>query len=512
MALSSLPELRGIFATAFDAPDEVPAGGHKAGGGHKKGAASGGARPPHQQPAAAGAASTAAAAGGGAATAASAAAAPSDPACCWYYMDKYRVQQGPVRAEEIVRLYKLLQLNDASLVWCAAGPDGGASSASSGGGGGWVRLAESAHFDGQIGPEVLESSRAERESFLAAEAKKEENKKRKREKAALNQSAGSRWKKAPVNHSNVYFTGLPSDVTAEELGEFAKKAGIIQTDEEGRRRVKIYLDDQGRPKGDGLVKYALADSVPLAITLLDQAVFRPPSAKNPTAVVVGVQKATFEMKGDAFDASKVDPKLLLAAQHKRAKLAGGAAAAEAKKHEVGALTAAEIQRQKLAESLSWAEDDSYSGAGSSRLRIVILKPMFTPADAAAHPDGEQAFYDELRDEIGAEVEAKVSQAAVVDDEPPSSSRAGPRKAGCIDKLTVFAGNPEGPVAVKFRSSAHAAACIALMNGRYFAGRTLSAFYFDGRTNYVVQKADDDAETEKRLKEFGDWIEKGEDEE
>jgi HIV Tat-specific factor 1 len=402
------------------------------------------------------------------------------------------------------------------MVWCAAGSSGGdggvtGSNAGSGSSGsGWVRLAEAPQFDGQIGPEVLEASRAEREAFLAAEAKKEENKKRKREKAALNQTAGSRWKKAPVNHSNVYFTGLPLDVTAEELGDFAKKAGIIQTDEEGKRRVKIYLDEQGKPKGDGLVKYALPDSVPLAITLLDQAVFRPASAKNPAAVVVGVQKATFEMKGEAFDASKVDPKLLLAAQHKRAKLAGGAAAAEAKKHEVGALTAAEIQRQKLAESLSWAEDDSFSG-GSSRLRIVILKPMFTPADAAAHPHGEEAFYDELRDEIGAEVEAKVSQAAVIEDEP-ASARAGPRKAGCIDKLTVFAGNPEGPVAVKFRSSAHAAACIALMNGRYFAGRTLSAFYFDGRTNYVVKKADDEAETEKRLKEFGDWIEKGEDEE
>jgi len=178
-ALSSLPELRAIFATAFDAPDEVSvaaSAGHKKGavGGRNQGAAgSAAARPQHKQPAAASASAasgSSAAAGGGAAAASAGpaaappAAVPIDPACCWFFLDKYRSQQGPVRADEIVRLYRLLQLNDASLVWCAAGSNGGDGSAAGSAAGsgasvssGWVRLAEAPQFDGQIGPEVLEA-------------------------------------------------------------------------------------------------------------------------------------------------------------------------------------------------------------------------------------------------------------------------------------------------------------------------------------------------------------------
>jgi HIV Tat-specific factor 1 len=318
----------------------------------------------------------------------------------------------------------------------------------------------------------------------------------------------------------------------------AKKAGIIQTDETDNPRVKIYTDEQGKPKGDALVKYALPTSVELAITLLDQSVFRPAAFAKPgsssasassssaAAVenkddVITVQRAEFEMKGSSFDSSRVDPRVAAAAANKKARLAGGAAAAEAARAKVGAMTAAEIQKQRLADSLSWAEDDDFAdlvggSSGSSRLRIVILKPMFTLAEAAAHPDGEEAFYDELKSEIGAEVETKVAKAVAASTGEGMNDGAGVRGGaaamhgkGCIEKLTVFAGNELGPVAVKFRTAAHASACIALMNGRLFAGQKLQAFYFDGKTNYVVKPKDgNDEETQKRLDEFGDWIERG----
>ena len=45
-----------------------------------------------------------------------------------------------------------------------------------------------------------------------------------------------------------------------------------------------------------------------------------------------------------------------------------------------------------------------------------------------------------------------------------------------------------------------------MNGRFFGGRTLEAFYFDGKTNYKVVETVE--QQQKRLEEFGDWIEKG----
>jgi hypothetical protein len=38
----------------------------------------------------------------------------------------------------------------------------------------------------------------------------------------------------------------------------------------------------------------------------------------------------------------------------------------------------------------------------------------------------------------------------------------------------------------------------------FAGQQLEADYFDGKTNYKVKTTEEDEE--KRLKEFGDWLE------
>jgi len=129
-------------------------------------------------------------------------------------------------------------------------------------------------------------------------------------------------------------------------------------------------------------------------------------------------------------------------------------------------------------ALSWAEGDE-DVADVGGLRIVILKHMFDPAEA----DGA-SFYEELKVDIGSEVE---------------------RRAGAIEKITIFEGNPEGAVAVKFKSGAAAEKCIDLMNGRFFGGQAIECAYFDGVTNYKVQKPDD---SEQRMKEFGDWLEQG----
>jgi len=78
------------------------------------------------------------------------------------------------------------------------------------------------------------------------------------------------------------------------------------------------------------------------------------------------------------------------------------------------------------------------------------------------------------------------------------------KLGEIERVKVFERNPEGVVAVKFVEARPAAKCIEVMNGRYFGGKQLEADYYDGFSNYVV-KADDQDE-EKRIQEFGDWLE------
>jgi hypothetical protein len=58
-----------------------------------------------------------------------------------------------------------------------------------------------------------------------------------------------------TKNPNVYIQGLPPDITMETLAEFMRKCGIIKEDDKGRPRLKIYRDEEGVPKGDGLCTY-----------------------------------------------------------------------------------------------------------------------------------------------------------------------------------------------------------------------------------------------------------------
>jgi HIV Tat-specific factor 1 len=84
--------------------------------------------------------------------------------------------------------------------------------------------------------------------------------------------------KAPPKTTAVYVSGLPLDVTKEELIPFMAKCGIIKKDpDSGEYKVRLYQDEQGRHKGDALVIYLKRASVDIALTILDESEFRPGS-------------------------------------------------------------------------------------------------------------------------------------------------------------------------------------------------------------------------------------------
>ncbi|CAG8515903.1 16425_t:CDS:10 [Rhizophagus irregularis] len=111
-------------------------------------------------------------------------------------------------------------------------------------------------------------------------------------------------KKKPVNTS-VYVTGLPPDVTVEELAEVFSKYGVLMEDlVAGGPKIKLYKDDKDRLKGDALVTYLKEESVALACQLLDETQLRPEEVS-----VIRVQKAQFREKEPKPDANQNDNKL-----------------------------------------------------------------------------------------------------------------------------------------------------------------------------------------------------------
>ena len=77
--------------------------------------------------------------------------------------------------------------------------------------------------------------------------------------------------------------------------------------------------------------------------------------------------------------------------------------------------------------------------------------------------------------------------------------------GEVKKVVIFDRHPEGVVSVKFADEPMALKCIAKMNGHKFAGRTVAATMWDGRTNYKIEETD--AEREARAKKWEEDLDK-----
>lgn len=73
----------------------------------------------------------------------------------------------------------------------------------------------------------------------------------------------------------------------------------------GKPKVKLYKDENGKLKGDGVVTYALQPSLENALKVLDETEFR-----LGTGMRVHLEPARFQLKGDQFVPKKTPVGLL----------------------------------------------------------------------------------------------------------------------------------------------------------------------------------------------------------
>jgi HIV Tat-specific factor 1 len=101
----------------------------------------------------------------------------------------------------------------------------------------------------------------------------------------------------------VYVSQLPLDATHEEIIERFRKFGVLEEDDDGEPKVKMYAKDDGTFSGEALVVYFKEESVTLAETMLDDAELR----IGDVGTRMKVQKAEFGHKqGEAPAHAKAD--------------------------------------------------------------------------------------------------------------------------------------------------------------------------------------------------------------
>ncbi|KAI1649792.1 uncharacterized protein F4817DRAFT_15536 [Daldinia loculata] len=281
----------------------------------------------------------------------------------------------------------------------------------------------------------------------------------------------------PRQNTAIYVTGLPLDVTVDEVHDaFSRKCGVIAEEiDSGRPRIKLYTDEKGNFKGDALIVFFKPQSVDMAIMLLDDTDFRFTSSGLASGRM-RVQAADSSYKKMNYEGTKEDGNGNGADEgtSERSKLILGAGKApdcarEQDKQKI-------IRRtQKLDAKLAdWDDDDPYGGqleTGARRDRVVILRHMFTLRELEEDPAAMLEIKEDIREECS--------------------------KLGPVTNVVLYDLEEEGIASVKFTTPEAAEACINLMDGRAFDGRTVRATLATGRERYRKsgKKQGDDADAD-----------------
>ncbi|XP_072751443.1 17S U2 SnRNP complex component HTATSF1 isoform X2 [Anoplolepis gracilipes] len=178
---------------------------------------------------------------------------------------------------------------------------------------------------------------------LSPQTTKEEKEQRRTEAKRKAQEPPTWFEVDEAHNTAIYVSGLPLDITMDELTALFTKCGLIARDEKGKDKIKLYKDGNGEPKGDALCTYIKVESVDLALKILDGSQIR--------GKTLSVQRAKFQMKG-AYDPA-LKPK-----RKKKDK----------------------ERQKKMQEKLFDWRPERMRGEPLKCERVVILKNLFAPED------------------------------------------------------------------------------------------------------------------------------------
>ncbi|KAI6093768.1 hypothetical protein F4821DRAFT_4952 [Hypoxylon rubiginosum] len=286
----------------------------------------------------------------------------------------------------------------------------------------------------------------------------------------------------PRQNTAIYVTGLPLDVTVDEVHEvFSRKCGVIAEEiDSGRPRIKLYSDEKGSFKGDALVVFFKPQSVDMAIMLLDDTDFRF-TTSGLSAGRMRVQAADSSYKKTNYEQPQKGDN--------NAENNNGAAP-ESNGDRSNAITGAgkpkdktrEQDKQKIirrtqkldAKLADWDDDDPYGGqleTGVRRDRLVVLRHMFTLKELDEDPAAMLEIKEDIREECS--------------------------KLGPVTNVVLYDLEEEGIASVKFKTPEAAEACVDLMDGRAFDGRTVRATIATGREKFRKsgKKQDEEVDAE-----------------
>ncbi|KAL9587309.1 MAG: hypothetical protein Q9212_000356 [Teloschistes hypoglaucus] len=263
----------------------------------------------------------------------------------------------------------------------------------------------------------------------------------------------------------VYVTNLPTDVSVQEVSDVFSRCGVIAEEiDRGKPRIKLYTDDDGNFKGDALILYFRAESVDLAVQMLDDTDFQLGRAAPGGKMKVAAADFSYKTQKDApAKSNNKDKKKIIK------------------------------KTQKLNNKLAdWDDDDPQAIRDTSSRwdKVVILKHLFTLKELEEDPAAILDIKEDIREEC-----AKIAD---------------------VTNVVLFDKEADGVASVRFSNAEGAKACVRLMDGRYFSGTRVEAYIADGSEKFKKSSerklplGDEDGEEEgeesKRLDEFGSWLE------